>query len=62
MPDDMPMYIYKFAQKYWHLVDEDQSGSLNFDEYRYTMAGFAAVDASVIIKVRKFEIFERFYY
>merc|ERR1712137_1120457 len=39
MPDDYQMYIYKFAQKYWHLVDQDNSGSLNFDEYKYTMAG-----------------------
>lgn len=53
MPDDYQNYIYKFGQKYWHLVDQDNSGSLNYDEYKYTMAGFAAVDAGLIIKVRK---------
>ena len=61
MPDDYQNYIYKFAQKYWHLVDQDNSGSLNFDEYKYTSAGFAAVDASLIIKVGKlnFMIFNK---
>ena len=51
MPNDYQAYIHKFVQKYWHLVDVDNSGSLNFDEYKYTMAGFAAVDAGLIIKV-----------
>merc|ERR1712126_632019 len=50
MPDDYQNYVYKFASKYWHLVDQDNSGSLNFDEYKYTMAGFASVDAGLIIK------------
>merc|ERR1712176_800890 len=49
MPDDYQNYIYKFGQKYWHLVDQDNSGSLNYDEYKYTMAGFAAIDARVIL-------------
>ena len=53
MPDDYQHFIYKFAEKYWHLVDQDNSGSLSYDEYRYTMAGFSAVDAGLIIKVRK---------
>ena len=51
MPNDYQAYIHKFVQKYWHLVDVDNSGSLNFDEYKYTMAGFAAIDAGLIIKV-----------
>merc|ERR1711962_501881 len=50
MPDDYQQFIYKFAQKYWHLVDQDNSGSLNYDEYKYTIAGFAAIDASLILK------------
>merc|ERR1712088_270631 len=36
--------------KYWNAVDQDGNGSLNYNEYKYTMAGFAAVDARVIIK------------
>ena len=52
MPNDYQAFIHKFVQKYWHLVDVDNSGSLNFDEYKYTMAGFAAVDAGLIIKVK----------
>merc|ERR1712168_1459146 len=32
MPDDYQNYIYKFASKYWHLVDQDNSGSMGFDE------------------------------
>ena len=43
----------KFVQKYWHLVDQDNSGSLNLDEYKYTMAGLALVMAQGQIKVRK---------
>ena len=43
--------IYNFVQKYWHLVDLDNSGSLSFDEYKYMMAGFAAIDSGLILKV-----------
>ena len=34
MPDEYQDYIHKFVQKYWYLVDQDNSGSLNFDEYK----------------------------
>ena len=44
----------KFAQNYWHLVDQDNSGSLTLDEYKYTLAGLALVNAQGQIKVRKF--------
>ena len=47
-----PVFKHKFVQKYWHLVDLDNSGSLSFDEYKYMMAGFAAVDAGLVLKVR----------
>ena len=50
--NDQESIIYKFVQKYWHLVDLDNSGSLSFDEYKYMMAGFAAVDSGLILKVR----------
>jgi len=40
----------KFAQNYWHLVDQDNSESLNFDEYKYTLAGFFLIDAKDVIK------------
>ena len=51
-PNDHESIIYKFVQKYWYLVDLDNSGSLSFDEYKYMMAGFAAVDSGLILKVR----------
>ena len=51
VPNDYQAYIHKLVQKYWHLVDVDNSRSLIFDEYKYTIAGFAAVDAGLIIKV-----------
>ena len=38
-------YLYKFGQKYWHVVDLD--GGLNYDEFRNVWAGFAAVHAQM---------------
>ena len=35
--------------KYWHIVDANDDGALDFDEFRFTMAGFAATDAGVIL-------------
>ena len=32
------------------MVDQDGSGGLNYDEYKYTIAGFASVDAGLLIK------------
>ena len=46
----------KFAQNYWHLVDQDNSGSLNFDEYKNTLAGFFIIDAKDVIKVRRLNL------
>ena len=46
----------KFAQNYWHLVDQDNSESLNFDEYKYTLAGFFLIDAKDVIKVRRLNL------
>merc|ERR1711915_932743 len=42
-------FLYNFGAKYWSLVDQDGSNGLNYDEYKYTMAAFAAVDARVIL-------------
>ena len=42
-------FLYNFGAKYWNVVDQDGSGSLSYDEYKYTMAGFAAIDARVIL-------------
>ena len=50
---------HQVVQKYWHWIDIDHSGSLSFDEYKYMMAGFAAVDAGLVLKVR-FEIIPRY--
>jgi len=40
-------YLYKFGQKYWHVVDFDEDGALNYDEFRNVWAGFAAVHAQM---------------
>ena len=50
MSDATQQFLYDFGVKYWNAVDQDGDGSLNYNEYKYTMAGFAAVDARVIIK------------
>ena len=39
----------KVVEKYWYLIDLDHSGSLNFDEYKYIIAGMAAVDAGLVL-------------
>ena len=43
-------FLYNFGVKYWDTVDYDGDGSLNYDEYRYTMAAFAATDAGVVLE------------
>ena len=48
------MILYdEFIAKYWDLFDSDNSGSLNFDECMYTLAGVAYAYARRLIKVRK---------
>merc|ERR1712235_217623 len=49
MSENTQGFLYNFGAKYWNVVDQDNSGSLNYDEYKYTMAGFAAIDARVIL-------------
>merc|ERR1719309_854876 len=49
MSDSTQTFLYNFAAKYWSTVDQNGSGSLDYDEFRYTLAGFAAVDARVIL-------------
>ena len=51
MSEATQSFLYDFGVKYWNVVDQDGSGGLNYDEYKYTMGGFAAVDARVILKV-----------
>ena len=51
----------KVVEKYWYLIDLDHSGSLNFDEYKYMIAGMAAVDAGLVLKVRS-EIIPRYFH
>ena len=50
MSDATQNFLYDFGVKYWDVVDYDNDGALNYDEYKYTMAAFAAVDARVIVK------------
>ena len=53
-------YIYGLVRDYRRLVDDGYSSwpynplSLSFDEFKYTMAGLASVDAGLILKVRLF--------
>merc|ERR1711931_565179 len=49
MSDTTQNFLYDFGVKYWSVVDADKDGALNYDEYKYTMAAFAAVDARVIL-------------
>ena len=54
-------YINNLVRDYRRLVDDDYSSwpynplSLSFDEFKYTMAGLASVDAGLILKVRLFK-------
>merc|ERR1719259_462912 len=41
---------YKFFDKYWHIFDTDNSGTLNFEESIYTITGITDVFARLIIK------------
>jgi len=50
MPDRYQTYMYDFAKKYFSTIDLDGSGTINKEEYKYTMAGFAATDARVIMR------------
>jgi len=49
MSDNTQQFLYDFGVKYWDIVDADKSGNLDYEEYKYTMAAFAAVDARVIL-------------
>ena len=49
MPQAHQNFLYEFAGKYWSVIDQDGSGDLSYDEYRYTFGGFAATDAGVIM-------------
>merc|ERR1711887_253171 len=40
--DQSQNFLYDFGVKYWNTVDADGDGALSYDEYKYTMAGFAA--------------------
>ena len=47
--DSSQEFLYNFGVKYWHIVDGDENGSLDFDEFRFTMAAFAVTDAGVAL-------------
>merc|ERR1712050_26251 len=42
-------YLYEFGAKYFGVVDSDNSGDLDFSEYKYAMAGFAATNAMTVL-------------
>ena len=35
MSDATQTFLYNFAAKYWSTVDQNNSGSLDYDEFRY---------------------------
>lgn len=41
--------LYNFGVKYWDTVDINDDNALEFDEFKYGMAAFAATDAGLII-------------
>ena len=45
------MLLYIFTVKYWHVLDSNHDGALDFDELHFTMAGFAATSSGVIFAV-----------
>ena len=51
LPDLNQAYYRKFVKQYWHLIDKDNSGSLNLDEYKNRVAAWAVVDAVLILEV-----------
>ena len=51
MSDSTRDYMYRFGQKYWHLVDQDGDGALNKHEFTDVWVGFAATHAWANIKM-----------
>jgi hypothetical protein len=49
MSETSQNYLYSFGAKYWNILDWDQSGSLNFDEFKIGIGAFAATNARVVI-------------
>merc|ERR1712189_100497 len=49
MNDQNQNFLYDFAGKYWNTIDQDGNGSLDYNEYKYTFAGFAATDAGTVM-------------
>merc|ERR1711893_142086 len=43
MPEAHQNFLYDFAAKYWDAVDQDGSGDLSYNEYKYVFGGFAAL-------------------
>ena len=37
MSEDSQNFIYQFVSKYWGVLDQDGSGSLDYDEFRYIL-------------------------
>ena len=50
MSSDSQKFLYDFGVNYWSQVDYDGDNALNYEEYKYTMAAFAAADARVLLK------------
>lgn len=49
MSDASQNYLYNFGAKYWNILDWDQSGSLDFSEFKMGIGAFAATNARVVI-------------
>ena len=52
VPDVYQVYYRDFVETYWHLLDVDDSRSLNLDEYKNQVVGFAMVDADLGLQVK----------
>ena len=49
MSETSQNFLYNFGAKYWGILDWDNSGSLNFDEFKIGIGAFAATNARVVI-------------
>merc|ERR1712128_193412 len=46
---DQAVQVFNFSSNNWSVIDQDGSGDLSYDEFRYTFGGFTATDAGVIM-------------
>ena len=47
IPESTKKRLYDFGLKYWGAVDFNNDGQLNYDEFTYTVATLAVIDAKM---------------